>query len=105
MIDACESEIKTIEVKKPYDLQFFVPTKILSNNSNRKVVCLLGHFSDLSDEQFAIVILEKTAFTEERLTQAGEHTFFSKKSNLKTEFLNDIYGNFLCFTDPDINCK
>lgn len=34
---------------------------------------------------------------------AAERSVFSSKSHLRTEFINDIYGNFLCVTDPEVN--
>lgn len=79
--------------------------RILNNNSTQKSVALLGHFGDLSREHQAIVTLEKTAFTEAQL-QTGEserNSFFTTKSQLRTEFINDVYGNFQCVADPEIN--
>lgn len=120
-----------------YDLAQFEPVRILNNNSTHKSVSLLGHFGNLSRDKFAIIVLEKTAFTEAQLrnysvvtkaavTQtattttssesesenssttaevivAAERSVFSSKSHLRTEFINDIYGNFLCVTDPEVN--
>lgn len=51
-----------------YDLSRFRTVRLLSNNSTRKSVCLLGHFTDLSTEQYAIVVLEKRAFAESEVT-------------------------------------
>lgn len=120
-----------------YDLAHFEPERILNNNSTHKTVSLLGHFGNLSRDSYAIVVLEKTAFTESQLRNsssravtksatttttkatsssesesenssttaevADERSFFSGKSHLRTEFINDIYGNFLCVTDPEVN--
>lgn len=131
-----------------FDLAHFEPVRILNNNSTHKTVSLLGHFGNLSRDSYAIVVLEKTAFTEAQLQNnstsgrreevttadsdveksttktttssesesnnsstiaaeqeaaAGGRSFFSPKSNLRTEFINDIYGNFLCVTDPEVN--
>lgn len=36
-------------------------------------------------------------------TAVEERSIFSAKSHLRTEFINDIYGNFLCVTDPEVN--
>lgn len=93
-----------------FQLSQFELVRILSNNSTHKSVALLGHFGDLSREQQAIVTLEKTAFTEGQLqtTTTGEserNSFFTSKSQLRTEFINDVYGNFQCLTDPEINRK
>lgn len=132
-----------------YDLAHFEPVRILSNNSTHRTVSLLGHFGNLSRDKYAIVVLEKTAFTEGQLRNssscqkdvttadtdvversttttssesecnnhssttaeeataaaapAGQASFFSPKSQLRTEFINDIYGNFLCVADPEVN--
>ncbi|XP_065082943.1 m7GpppX diphosphatase [Ochlerotatus camptorhynchus] len=122
-----------------YDLAHFEPVRILNNNSTHKTVSLLGHFGNLSRDSYAIIVLEKTAFTEAQLRNnscrevttagtdveksttttsresesnnsstiaeeaAGERSFFTAKSHLRTEFINDIYGNFLCVTDPEVN--
>lgn len=94
-----------------FQLSQFELVRILSNNSTHKSVALLGHFRDLSRENQAIVTLEKTAFTEGQLqtstTKKSESdsssSFFTTKSQLRTEFINDVYGNFLCLADPEIN--
>ncbi|EAT39462.1 AAEL008733-PA [Aedes aegypti] len=106
-----------------YDLAHFEPVRILSNNSTHKSVSLLGHFANLSRDDFSIIVLEKTAFTEAQLRNTtsseseskhsstttaeadteAERSIFSTKSHLRTEFINDIYGNFLCVTDPEVN--
>lgn len=91
-----------------FQLSQFELVRILSNNSTHKSVALLGQFRDLSREQQAIVTLEKTAFTEGQLQTTSESdssssSFFTTKSQLRTEFINDVYGNFLCRTDPEIN--
>lgn len=91
-----------------FQLSQFELVRILSNNSTQKSVALLGHFRDLSRENQAIVTLEKTAFTEAQLqTSTSESdsssSFFTTKSQLRTEFINDVYGNFLCLADPEIN--
>lgn len=89
-----------------FRLSQFELVRILNSNSTHKSVALLGHFRDLSREDQAIVTLEKTAFTEAQL-QTGESerntSFFTTKSQLRTEFINDVYGNFQCLTDPEIN--
>lgn len=123
-----------------YDLAHFEPVRVLNNNSTHKTVSLLGHFGNLSRDSYAIIVLEKTAFTEAQLRNnscrevttansgvekttssssesesnltstiaeevAGGNSFFSAKSHLRTEFINDIYGNFLCVADPEVNRK
>lgn len=79
-------------------LKDFVPSKILNNNTNRKIVCVLGNFKDKSGD--ALVILEKNAFKEEELNEKG---YFSEDSELRTFFQNDIYGNYVCFPNSSIN--
>lgn len=91
-----------------FQLSQFELVRILSSNSSQKSVALLGHFRDLSRENQAIVTLEKTAFTEGQLqTSTSESdsssSYFTTKSQLRTEFINDVYGNFLCLADPELN--
>lgn len=83
------------------DLSDFEVTKILSNNTKAKSVCLQGTFK--SSEGVGIVLLEKTAFEEETLRNEGE--FFTKESALKKIFDNDIYGNYEYFPKPELNSK
>lgn len=57
---------------KPYDLSAFVLESVLSNMTNRKMVCCLGRFTDRgSESDRAIVIFEKTAFAETELSAAA----------------------------------
>lgn len=113
--------------------------KILNNNSARKMVCCLGHFTDLSETDEALIIFEKTAFTKTLLgctddddddanvgsnndanvstvkndcggggngcdNNGSAHAgFFSAATTLREAFVNDIYGNFELFPDPEIN--
>uniref|UniRef100_A0A182RW85 m7GpppX diphosphatase n=1 Tax=Anopheles funestus TaxID=62324 RepID=A0A182RW85_ANOFN len=117
-----------------YDLAHFRTVRVLNNNSTHKCVALLGHFSNLSPDKQAIVVLEKRAFTEAEITtvppstptqrekisnsesesecanvgektdpSGNERTFFTTSSRLHKEFVNDVYGNFLCTVDPEIN--
>uniref|UniRef100_A0A182PM18 m7GpppX diphosphatase n=1 Tax=Anopheles epiroticus TaxID=199890 RepID=A0A182PM18_9DIPT len=104
-----------------YDLAHFRTVRVLNNNSTHKCVALLGHFTNLSPDQQAIVVLEKRAFTEAEITTTTptqrenseseteqiEHedgrTFFTTSSRLHKEFVNDVYGNFLCTVDPELN--
>lgn len=127
--------------EKSYDLAKFQLTRILYNNSKNKSVCVLGSFvnknapnenaldgckvADIAagdktddnnaavvlDKQQAIIILEKTAFTENDVNTDDNETtekkriYFSSETKLKQQFINDIYGNFECFPSPDINSK
>lgn len=102
--------------ERTYDLSTFQLERILTNNSKSKSICVLGKFpsqqsADLMEP--AIVVLEKIAFTEndvntltddERDDQnAIERRYFSFETQIKQEFINDIYGNFQCFPMPAIN--
>lgn len=98
--------------EKTYDLSTFRLERILNNNSKTKTICVLGTFPSQQQSadktQPAIVVLEKTAFTNNDITSNDDETqrsYFSLDTQLKQEFINDIYGNFLCFPNPDINSK
>ncbi|XP_037034086.1 m7GpppX diphosphatase isoform X2 [Bradysia coprophila] len=94
-----------MESKSNYDFANFRLNCILNNNTKNKTVCLVGHFVDLSETDRALIILEKTAFTEKDLQSSSENSsgIFSSKSILTEEFINDIYGNFQCSPCPDVN--
>lgn len=80
------------------ELKDFVLEKILNNNTNRKTACVVGKFKDKSG--VALILFEKNAFKENDLSEEG---YFSKETQLKTFFENDIYGNFECFPPSTIN--
>lgn len=120
---------------KSYDLSKFQLERILYNNSKNKSVCVLGNFTgvvpapvtdddkvdgsngvdneDASAKQSerAIVILEKTAFTENDVCTddaasddgVTKRIYFTADTRLKQAFINDIYGNFECIPSADIN--
>eukprot|EP00111_Clytia_hemisphaerica_P000616 TCONS_00001773-protein len=77
-------------------LDGFETVKILMNDVKAKKVHVLGKFKD-SDEN-AIVSLSKTPFTEDSVK-----SILSKETNLKKEFNNDIYGQFIAETSPSLN--
>lgn len=83
------------------DLSTFKFEKVLSNNTNRKVVCLQGSFE--SADGVGIVVLEKSAFEEGDFTEDSE--YFDEESSLKKLFHNDIYGNYEYFPKVELNCK
>lgn len=107
--------------ERTYDLSTFRLERILTNSTKSKIISVLGTFPsqqlpDSTDQ--AIVVLEKTAFTDDdvnTLTADGDNDddddvrngmqrrYFSLETKLKQEFINDIYGNFLCFPIPAIN--
>lgn len=91
------SEDKAIDQQKGItDLSNFVCLRVLSEYGQRKTICLEGNFTDREGK--AVVWLEKTPFTEEIVKQLS-----TEKSLLKREFLNDIYGSYSCFADPNLN--
>ncbi|KAF5287297.1 hypothetical protein FQR65_LT02170 [Abscondita terminalis] len=81
------------------NLSDFKLDKILHNNTNRKAICLQGSFADT--EGAAIVMLEKTSFTEDAFTPKSD--YFTEKSSMKKIFHNDIYGNYEFFPKFDLN--
>lgn len=83
------------------NLQDFEPTKILSNNSNRKTICVLGKFKD-KPEHNAIVLLEKKAFADKEL-QNSKSGYLTDASILKLVFKNDVYLSYECFPDAELN--
>ena len=48
-------------------------------------------------ENSAVLILEKMPFDKEKSQE------LLRKSSLKTEFKNDIYGKYECFVEPSLN--
>lgn len=80
------------------DLSNFNPKRILSENSQRKLICVEGEFS--GKEGNAIVLLEKKAFTE-----ANVKLLCDDKSTLKKEFINDVYGSYEFFPSIELNGK
>ncbi|XP_037954972.1 m7GpppX diphosphatase [Teleopsis dalmanni] len=109
------------EVKSPqYNLQKFKLTRILQNNTVRKSIALLGTFPDLSESDQAIVLFEKEVFREkdvqteatndEIATKGAEEkkaakklTYFNDDLQVKTEFINNIYGSFQCVASSELN--
>lgn len=82
------------------DFSDFKVQKVLSNNTQRKTICLQGSFKSLDGT--GIVLLEKTAFEEGNLT-SEDSEYFSGESTLKKHFHNDIYGNYDCFPKVELN--
>lgn len=105
--------------EKTYDLSTFRLERILNKNSKTKTICVLGTFPSQQSPDAtepAIVVLEKTAFTDYDVNThqnddndddngTTQRSYFSLETQLKKEFVNDIYGNFLCFPLPAINSK
>ncbi|KAJ9579719.1 hypothetical protein L9F63_004645 [Diploptera punctata] len=74
----------------------FQQKRILSENSQRKIICVEGTFSD--KEGSAIVLLEKKPFSEEILKNT-----LTAESVVNKEFSNDIYGFYECFPKEKYN--
>lgn len=86
------------------DFSSFKAERILNNNTRGKTVAVLGKFPKLSDTNQAVVILEKSAFTEPQLLATGTNqTLFELATKLNKEFVNDIYGNFTLLLAPEVN--
>ncbi|XP_017110207.2 m7GpppX diphosphatase [Drosophila bipectinata] len=98
------------EAKSPsYDLSKFRLKRILSNNSVRKSISLLGTFPDLSETDDAIVVFEKNAYRESDVATepAAEESpkkpsYFSSDLKVATEFVNNIYGSFQVVPSRDL---
>ncbi|XP_018324631.1 m7GpppX diphosphatase [Agrilus planipennis] len=93
-----DHEVNNIH-QKLKNLSDFKVDKILHNNTSRKTVCVQGSFKELDGP--AIVLLEKTAFQEEHVT--NESGLFSEKGVLAKTFDNDIYGNYDFFPAIELN--
>jgi hypothetical protein len=101
MIAAVDNSLNNAGDMKEFDWQQFKFEKILSNNSSRKSIFILGSCF----EKPAIVILEKQAFTEEQFTSNEKHENFLQNSYIEKIFKNDIYENCLCWADAKVNRK
>uniref|UniRef100_W8B4G5 m7GpppX diphosphatase n=1 Tax=Ceratitis capitata TaxID=7213 RepID=W8B4G5_CERCA len=95
--------------KASYDLSKFKLTRILQNNTLRKTIALLGTFPDVSDNDLAVLLLEKQAFKEQDVQTAHDNTLetvpsiFSDALQVCTEFINNIYGSFKCVPSAELN--
>lgn len=84
------------------DLSGFKLKDILQNITNRKAVFLRGNFD--SEEGEAVVILEKTAFSEDNLLN-NTGNYFPGNHHLEKIFQNDVYGDYKYITDSVLNSK
>ncbi|XP_071960287.1 m7GpppX diphosphatase-like [Antedon mediterranea] len=79
----------------------FTITKILNENASNKSIFVLGKFSKdekCKEEENAVVILEKTPFSEETVGN-----LLSSKMELSLQMQNDIYGMFTGYPDKLLN--
>uniref|UniRef100_A0A336MJX6 m7GpppX diphosphatase n=1 Tax=Culicoides sonorensis TaxID=179676 RepID=A0A336MJX6_CULSO len=100
-----ENDTAAAETETKYDLSKFTTERLLSNNTDRKSICVLGKFKDVpNEEEQALLIFEKGAFTEEQVLSADpEKSIFQFVDTLNTNFLNDIYGHFTLLVKPVAN--
>ncbi|XP_033164651.1 m7GpppX diphosphatase [Drosophila mauritiana] len=100
--------VDSTEVKSPsYDLSKFQLKRILTNNSVRKSISLLGTFPDLGTDD-AIVVFEKNAYRESDVATASSEespkkpSYFTADLKVDTEFINNIYGSFQVVPTRDL---
>ncbi|XP_017026207.1 m7GpppX diphosphatase [Drosophila kikkawai] len=101
---------KSTESNLPtYDLSKFRLKRILSNNSVRKSISLLGTFPDLSETDDAIVVFEKNAYRESDVAtqplseeSPKKPSYFSADLKVDTEFVNNIYGSYQVVPSRDL---
>jgi hypothetical protein len=99
-----ESEVKVGDCDNSvpdFNWKEFKYEKLLSNNSNRKVVFILGSCF----EKPAIVILEKISFTEEQFSSEKDEDNLIRNSQIEKIFKNDIYENSFCVASANLNSK
>ncbi|XP_017044213.1 m7GpppX diphosphatase [Drosophila ficusphila] len=102
--------VESSEVKSPsYDLSKFRLKRILTNNSVRKSISLLGTFPDLSETDDAIVVFEKNAYRESDVATGApseeppkKPSYFNADLKVDTEFVNNIYGSFQVVPSRDL---
>lgn len=80
-----------------FSLNDFVVKRVLNKDAGHKSIFLEGSFSD--KEGKAVLLLEKQPFDENTLSLVTTH------STLEEHFVNDVYGNYECYTDPKHNGK
>ncbi|XP_053659974.1 m7GpppX diphosphatase [Anopheles marshallii] len=86
-----------------YDLAHFRTVRVLNNNSTHKCVALLGHFSNLSPDKQAVVVLEKRAFTEAEITTVpASSTPTQREENVSSES-ESVLSNVGEKTEPSGN--
>ena len=77
----------------------FKVKKVLMENADKKLMAIQGEFEgNRKDESAAIVILEKSPFTVETISNV-----LSEDSKLEKQFRNDIYSLYDCYIPQEIN--
>ncbi|XP_015757633.1 PREDICTED: m7GpppX diphosphatase-like [Acropora digitifera] len=93
--------IKLADVDTSYNsdltsLHGFKLIKVLNENAQVKNIVLHGKFENADGD--AVIILEKTPFSEETLPQ-----FLTSETSLVKEFHNDIYSQYMCHPSSRFN--
>ena len=65
--------------------------RMLSENPMTKSVAVFGRFPSDSEDNFAVVLAEKMAFTQETIKD-----LFTDNNTFTLNFQNDIYGQYTC---------
>ena len=78
----------------------FKVKNVLREDADRKLIAVEGTFEDREgdDGSTAVVILEKTPFSSEKMPQ-----ILSSSSQMNQQFRNDIYGMYDCLIPPENN--
>ena len=104
-----ENEITTVKDGSIQNFEHFVIDEVLSENSQTKMMCVCGHFSGPNDDQVpvdddnprekeAVVIMEKTHFTEDIARKT-----LTKDTGVLNTLQNDIYGTYSLHPAPCLN--
>ena len=89
------TEVKPV-TKDLEDLKDFKLRRILDEHSDSKKIFLEGRLGS-DEEHAAVVILEKMPFNPDRMQD------LLQGSSLRTEFRNNIYGQYECTIEPSFN--
>ena len=85
-------------------LKDFTLQRILFNNAAKKSAGLLGIFTNSETDQ-GIIIVEKVEFTEDNFVADNDADLILKHILLKTNEINDVYGNFFGETCSELSSK
>ncbi|XP_012278958.1 m7GpppX diphosphatase [Orussus abietinus] len=80
------------------NLSTFRVKRILSNNTQKKVMCVEGTFENRKGP--AIVLFERKSFPNDEIFLK---TLFNEETPLHKEFRNDVYGKYECFLTEKYN--
>jgi m7GpppX diphosphatase len=91
--------VKTIHDKKDISLDMLEFVRILNENSKHKMIVIEAKH----ENERAVVVMEKSAFTEDNVKQILNDSNQDSNSSLRCDFHNDIYGNYLAFPRSQLN--